>query len=182
MREIASVSGFASLQMACPLIETLEQFFWGVKASDGPHQVFYVGALLRLFSDALSTTHLPQIELAERFYDGVRCGILHQCELKDEWTVRRVGRLFSDADEGILVVDHIALVDALDVALKTYVADLSKDDPPSTCGQHVLANCAREYGRKPKAYAQWVASYTAKADRSLREAMVRKMTAIASFA
>lgn len=94
-------SGFAILALDCLLIESLQQFRRGVdttpykKSGEYFREFLTSGAFSQHFSE----------DLAKKFYDQFRCGILHQAELKKSSKVHRVGPLvrFSPDGEGLII-------------------------------------------------------------------------------
>lgn len=79
--------GFAMMALDCLLIETLAQFYTGVPESPKKeNRKFYIAFLsnksfvLKQFFDTE--------QLAEAFYDTIRCGILHQAETKEDSRIR----------------------------------------------------------------------------------------------
>ena len=71
-------AGFAILALDCLLIETLQQFREGVhETPQGQSKAFFV----RFLTETSFGTHFSE-EMAKVFYDQIRCGILHQAEVK----------------------------------------------------------------------------------------------------
>lgn len=71
-------SGFLIVAIDCLLIETLQQFFLGIKESPERKNK-------KLFVDFLTNTSFSRYfdeEKADRFYKCIRCGLLHQSEVK----------------------------------------------------------------------------------------------------
>jgi len=85
--------GFAMMALACLLIETLAQFYDGLRDSDEAHRPpldlnntkFYVRFLTKR-SFVLKSAFDDRKALA--FYRTIRCGILHQAETKESSTIR----------------------------------------------------------------------------------------------
>ncbi len=71
-------SGFAVLALDCLLIEMLQQFREGVERTpSGMSKLFFVKFLTETgFGESFDK------KMAERFYRQIRCGILHQAEIR----------------------------------------------------------------------------------------------------
>lgn len=85
--------GFCIMAICCLMIEALESFWQGwpdtIGRSRGAFRSFFErckeqGSQLGIFSEA-----------ADDFYEGVRCGILHQAETTRGWRIWRKGPLYS---------------------------------------------------------------------------------------
>lgn len=80
--------GFSIMALNCLLIETLAQFYDGLKESpkDKPNAKFYVEYLTKksLILKSIFTNDL----VAEVFYKTIRCGILHQAETKENSKIK----------------------------------------------------------------------------------------------
>lgn len=74
-------SGFAIMALDCLLIETLQQFSDGVPNNEGHSKRRYVKYLIDNFDEFDS-------DIAKMFYDKIRCGILHQAEVKSSSRIR----------------------------------------------------------------------------------------------
>lgn len=117
-------SGFAILALDSLLVETLEQFRRGVKetprgAAEGYFIEFLTGPY---FGQAFNQT------TAKLFYRTVRCGILHQAEVKSTSLVRRDSALpvrLSSAGDGV-IVNPCLFHKRLERAFLFYRADLRK--------------------------------------------------------
>jgi len=73
-------AGFAVLALDCLLIETLQQFREGVpRTPSGQSKTFFVCFLTKTSFRSYFTTK----KMAEKFYHQIRCGILHQAEVKE---------------------------------------------------------------------------------------------------
>ncbi len=116
-------AGFAVLALDCLLIETLQQF------REGLDQTPY-GKGAKYFAKSLKFPPLDQHfceSVAEDFYRKVRCGILHQGEVKGAWLVRTTHDLpaISQSPDGsVWIVQrrkfHACVVEAFD----RYVSEL----------------------------------------------------------
>jgi hypothetical protein len=76
-------SGFAVMALDCLLIETLQQFKKGKKETPQ-------GKVERYFKDFLTKEFKGYFNegMARMFYDEIRCGILHQAEIKGNSRIR----------------------------------------------------------------------------------------------
>jgi len=76
-------SGFAIMALDCLLIETLQQFYEGVHETSGQPRDYFKRFLtqpaLRKYFDG---------KMAECFYTHIRCGVLHQAEIKGSSRIR----------------------------------------------------------------------------------------------
>ena len=71
-------AGFAVLALDCLLIETLQQFREGIPIT--PYRQSKT-LFLRFLTETSFGSHFSK-QTAEMFYDQIRCGILHQAEVK----------------------------------------------------------------------------------------------------
>lgn len=82
--ESDNYSGFAVIALDCLLVETLQQFIEGKDETPQTKGKEY-------FKKFLTTTHFKEYfdeETAEMFYYKIRCGILHQAEIKGNSRIR----------------------------------------------------------------------------------------------
>lgn len=107
--------GFATMAIACLMIEALESFRQGWSESKGRSKMAF-----RAFLEA----HEDFAELrnhAEEFYFNVRCGILHQAEVTGGWRILRRGVLFDSRSRAI---NATVFMRRLSRALKRYCREL----------------------------------------------------------
>lgn len=124
-------SGFAILALDSLLVETLQQFREGV--AETPY-VFRNGrrvlASEEYFRAFLTSSYFgPGFtdQTATLFYRTVRCGILHQAEVKESSLVRRDARLVSmSADQKGVVVNPVFFHHRVEAGFRNYLADLRK--------------------------------------------------------
>lgn len=79
-----SFAGFAVMALDCLLIETLQQFFEGVHETPS-------GKSREYFEKFLTQTAFREDfdgEMAQAFYRKIRCGILHQAEIRGNSRIR----------------------------------------------------------------------------------------------
>ncbi len=77
-------SGFAVLALDCLLIETLQQFREGEEKTPYSKARKY---FVRFLTETSFREFLTE-DTAKKFYDQIRCGILHQAEVKENSLVR----------------------------------------------------------------------------------------------
>ena len=107
--------GFAMMAIACLMIEALESFRRGwpdTRVRGLGEQAFCS------FFDG-HDVFAPFRGHAREFYEGVRCGILHQAETTLGWRIRREGQLLTNVD-GIRTINARTFVQALRKALDRY--------------------------------------------------------------
>jgi hypothetical protein len=117
--------GFAILAIDCAVVETLGAFQEGLKNTDKKSKA--------TFAQFLSTSpgfrqHFTRAR-AEKFYEDIRCGILHQAETGGRSKVWSVGELIRE-DSGRLTVNRTKFHEQLKTDTETYLACLR--DPKNT--------------------------------------------------
>ena len=123
-------SGFAVLALDCLLIETLQQFREGEeKTPEGKSKDYFV----RFLTETSFGEFLTQ-DTAKKFYYQIRCGILHQAEVKENSLVRiRQNEPLvksTEDDKGVVVnrkLFHEQLVKVFEEYL-SYLRDPSNED------------------------------------------------------
>lgn len=77
-------AGFAVMALDCLLIETLQQFYEGkAQTPERESKKYFKNFLTRgAFKDYFTE------DMAEKFFEQVRCGILHQAEVKENSKIR----------------------------------------------------------------------------------------------
>ena len=115
--------GFCTMAISCLMIEALESFWQGwpdtTRKSKEAFSSFFQrcseqGLELGIFSD-----------IADDFYKGVRCGILHQAETTNGWRIRRKGAL---CDKHTKTINATKFHNNLEKALLTYCETLKRSD------------------------------------------------------
>jgi hypothetical protein len=76
-------AGFAVMALDCLLIETLQQFYEGVHETCGPP-----GNYFKRFLTQTAFRKYFDGKMAKCFYTHIRCGILHQAEIKGSSRIR----------------------------------------------------------------------------------------------
>ena len=131
--------GFASMALACLLIETIQSFREGLGDTKGRSKQMFCRFL----------THEPGFEIfggiADQFFADIRCGLLHQGETRGGWTVTRRGPLF---DATTKQLNATRFMKAVNGALTNYCTELAQADWNSgqwnKCRQRIAAiisNC-----------------------------------------
>lgn len=90
-------SGFNMMANCCLLIEAIEAFNngWDVTPQNGkPFKAFFTR------NKAFSSLSSKKVSLD--FYENIRCGILHQGEIKNGWKIRRNTSLLFDSENKII--------------------------------------------------------------------------------
>lgn len=124
-------SGFAVLALDCLLIETLQQFREGVSETPPRKSENY---FVRFLTET-SFGRFFDRRLATMFYKQIRCGILHQAEIKDSSRVliRSTVLLVGLAkDRNGLIINRILFHRQLVKEYKNYVSQLRKNNPPNS--------------------------------------------------
>lgn len=111
--------GFASLAVACLVVETLESFRQGLgdtkgRSKDMFRDFFARDTSLRVFGNRGSW-----------FYYDVRCGILHQGEVRGGWRVWRSGPLL---DEEAKTINATRFIQHLQCEVRQYGRDVVSDE------------------------------------------------------
>jgi len=118
-------AGFVVLAIDCLLIETLQQFFYGRgETPSGRNAKFFVNFLTRT-----SFSKYFDEDKATRFYHCIRCGILHQSEVKGKSKVlirKTVPMVQLPIEgEGLIVNRRLFHMELLNV-YEAYIADILK--------------------------------------------------------
>jgi hypothetical protein len=128
-------SGFVVMALDCLLIETLEQFRNGVPETPaGKSKNYFVNFLTKQsFGSLFNQT------LAERFYYQIRCGILHQAEIKGDSriVITKSVPLVKPSKQNGLIINRKLFHTQLVKEFNDYVSRLRKYDPPD---QRLRAN------------------------------------------
>ncbi len=113
-------AGFAVLALDCLLIETLKQFWEGVRDSKGKSKPYFIQFLTNSsFGEFFSNGK------AEMFYCQIRCGILHQAETKENSLIKTSGPLVKYTDDGKgLIVNRKLFHEQLMKEFETYISRL----------------------------------------------------------
>jgi hypothetical protein len=105
----------------CLMIEALESFYYGWK--DTRPKGMGKKAFRSFFSRVPAFDDLKV--LSDKFYENIRCGILHQAETTGGWRISRKGPLFNS---GTLTINATAFLNELKNYLHAYQDELNKND------------------------------------------------------
>lgn len=132
-------SGFAIMTLGCALIETLHQFYKGIKSSNesicdcGHHMNnsdFYIQFLTE--SSFIFKNHFKNKKHAAAFYNHFRCGLIHQAETKSDSKIRRKkGDLLLEPTKNGLLVYRETFADLLKQEVENYILHLKSNDVPN---------------------------------------------------
>jgi len=118
-------SGFAIMALDCLLIETLQQFYEGKVGQTREYFCrFLTGTSFGTFFDT---------KKAGMFYSSIRCGILHQAEIKgsSRILIRPGIPLVTWAEDGNgLLINRLLFHEQLQREFSDYVARLREGNPP----------------------------------------------------
>jgi len=110
--------GFTMMSVACLMIETLEAFSQGwPNTRDKSFKAFKA-----FFNRHNSFADFRPI--ARRFWEDIRCGLLHQGEARGGWRIRRVGPLIDTASR---ILNATRFVNALAGTLEDYAKSLETE-------------------------------------------------------
>lgn len=120
-------AGFAVMALDCLLIETLQQFREG--KADTPYRMS--GEYFRRFLTRTSFTSDFDVKKADLFYDQIRCGILHQAEVKTSSKIQTRDEipLVSADRSGGLIINRRKFHKKLERVFQEYLDALRKSDP-----------------------------------------------------
>jgi hypothetical protein len=113
-----SKHGFATLAVACLVIEALESFYQGREDTRGESE--------KMFRDFFKRDAPLKVlgTGGDWFYRDIRCGILHQAETRGGWRVLRHGPLL---DTGARIINATKLLRELRRAVRTYADAVHHD-------------------------------------------------------
>ena len=110
-------NGFAIMALNCLLIETLFQFQRGLNRTPSTNKEHYALFLCSAFPNDFVEQHI-----GERFYEEIRCGILHSAQTKGESRLSdNYSNIAARIEDGVLVVSVARVTEIL----KTYFDDYS---------------------------------------------------------
>lgn len=123
-------NGFAMMGSACLMIETYMAFRKGVKDTESIGRICFCEFLnsepeFAVFKDERKNNegHFLKEALPSKFYYNIRCGILHQGETNEGWTITRESgsKMF---DESELQINAYLFMKNLDRVLRRYKSNL----------------------------------------------------------
>ncbi|BCX05995.1 MAG: hypothetical protein KatS3mg053_3933 [Candidatus Roseilinea sp.] len=85
--------GFCIMAVCCLMIEALESFWNGWRDTRGRSREAFCSFFKRCKDQTSPLGDFDKV--ADDFYEGVRCGILHQAETTKGWRIRRDGKLYN---------------------------------------------------------------------------------------
>ena len=122
-------SGFVIVALDCLLIETLQQFYEGVRETpEGKSKDYFVEFLTKT-----SFGKFFDKSLATMFYKRIRNGILHQAEIKGSSRIRigeKVPLVKLSKDGNGLIINRKLFHNQLVEECKNYVSRLRENSPP----------------------------------------------------
>lgn len=122
VRDSHAAHGFAMMAVACLMIESLESFRQGWTDTR-----YRSNEAFRLFFE--NNQPLDAFKpVADEFYLGVRCGILHQAETTGGWRIRRSGELIENRQ-----INAAEFLSRLELCLDRYCDELKalpSNSPP----------------------------------------------------
>lgn len=122
-------AGFSVMALDCLLIETLQQFFEGVHETPrGQSETYF-----RRFLTQTSFAPFFDDDKSRLFFDHIRCGILHQAEVKGNSRIIITERtpMVRQVENG-LVINRWLFHQQLVCEFNHYVARLRQNDPVNT--------------------------------------------------
>ena len=129
--------GFTITAILCILIEYLQAYYEGLVYTTGESSLYEYHSSKDLFRRFL-TSHEPfkdkfSQEDAKRFYDDVRCGVLHEGATKGNAKIRaeKGGLLIEKTGDGFIIYRN-ALLAALESHIENYRAELLKSETLKT--------------------------------------------------
>lgn len=101
-------SGFVILALDCLLIETLQQFKKGEKQTPYRKSEKY---FVEFLTETDFKEHFYNEDMAKKFYDQIRCGILHQAEIKENSIILKREGIplvqYTDDKKGLIINRNI---------------------------------------------------------------------------
>lgn len=139
----AQKHGFCTMAICCLMIEALESFWQGWPDTHGRSRAAFKFFFQRCLEHGLALGMFSK--LADDFYTGVRCSILHQAETTNGWRIQRKGPLFNLDTK---TINATKFHNELEKALELYVDILKESSWDSEIWQRlrqkmnaVIKNC-----------------------------------------
>lgn len=128
--------GFSIVTLQCALIEFLETTITGETykySNPNPKNFEYNKSKLKFINFLEKRFPFNKIfdsDLATRFYENVRCGLLHEAQTKVSWLIRVDNKrnLIENRSNGTIVFDRIKFQELLEIFFKRYKEDLKKNN------------------------------------------------------
>jgi len=127
--------GFCTMAIACLMIEALESFSQGWSDTRNRSRDTFRLFFQRCLDQGLELGNLADGKLADDFYYGVRCGILHQAETTNGWRILRKGPLYNPDTKRI---NATKFHDELEKALQFFCDTLKQSDWDSRVWQNLI--------------------------------------------
>lgn len=115
--------GFCTLAICCLMIEALESFWKGWSDTQGRSRKAFRSFFKRCKEQGSQIGVFS--EIADDFYEGVRCGILHQAETTRGWRIRRKGPLY---DPNTKTINATMFHNKLEKVLEAYCNELKRSE------------------------------------------------------
>lgn len=115
-------NGFSIMANCCLLIESLESFKNGWETTDRKSQK----AFESFFKSEPEFEEIKKARLEQDFYKNIRCGILHQAETTNGWTIDRISNKYFNAKTK--KIDATKFMEKTKKTLKCYKDKLKNDD------------------------------------------------------
>lgn len=127
--------GFLIMASMCLLIETIQAF----KEGQDKYKLRECGGAFKRFLMQPEIFNCPK-DLANDFYENVRCGILHQGEIGNYWKIASSVKEAPITKEGeIKIISAPTFLKTMESALDEYVESLEKDEG-------LFDNCMKKIG------------------------------------
>ena len=111
-------NGFAIMALECLLVETFAQFYEGIDDTKGVSGSKYADFLTNRLQC------FPSRNAANRFYSGIRCGILHQAQSKPHSALTFNKQKAIEVVASVLMVSVDRFVEEMDTYFHNYCRDL----------------------------------------------------------
>ena len=157
-KNIRTNIGFIVMSIDCLLIETLNQFYFGLKNTEEKYFNKNSNKKFKYNSQAFRdffthSTFFPvfknQLDLIDLFYKDIRCGLLHQAETKANSLINIKEKIMvkpvdgKDFKNGIIInrnIFHKALSEEFD----KYINDLNNPDSKNIEGAYLREMCNKK--------------------------------------
>jgi hypothetical protein len=115
--------GFCTMSICCLMVEALESFYQGWPDTRKRSREVFISFFRRCAEQESELGVFA--DHADDFYEGIRCGILHQAETTRGWRIRRKGPLF---DASTKIINASLFHNRLKEILLFYRDSLKKSD------------------------------------------------------
>lgn len=147
--------GFVTMSIDCLLIETLNQFYLGLKKTNDKYKTSNADVNYKYnwqaFRDFFShSTYFKDFKgdniLVETFFAEVRCGLLHQAESKTNSLINLKNKQIvlpvipGDFSQGIIINRNL-FHEALRNEFDKYIADLTNPESKNIFGEYLRVKC-----------------------------------------